>query len=252
MELFDLEKILVLLAILLALALWSGYRQNRRKTAQQPAVRQEADAKRLQELDTAPFDLPVQQGYARYPMETAVQQEPLPDTFLAVEIALANEQPYSIALLAISEYKKMRLQKRQYYYVRPPKIRITRKHSEVTAAHLQSAYTLEELWNQGLKEYMTGKPIVSYHGNQTAGALLHAFAVYGIPAPKLSFISVAPLIKDTYKLKSYSFASVCREFDISADETDISSCTQAVAALLQQALADRDDSTVPIHHVVSA
>lgn len=249
MELLDFEKILVIIALLLAFALWSGYRQHKRQKRQAPIVRSEAMTKRLKDLPLSSFQLPSAKGFATYPFQSEEREEPLPTSLAVVELVQANEQPYSICLLAISLYKHQRLQKRHYYYVRPPELRITRSHKGIKKEDLQQACTFEELWSQGLQSLLKDYTLLSFHGNQTIGAILHALAVYGIAAPPLSFISVVPLVKEQYKLKSYTFASVCEAFSLPFEEEDLSSQTQSLMALVKQIQEDRDHATVPIHYV---
>ena len=174
-------------------SLTTSYRKRQKKAQQQKDLvsKKHVQVKNLHQYDIAP-----QNGYCVYPLPQGEQLQRYPQTFTALSLTLANQQPYSICLIGFAEYEKGELKDTHYFYVRPPENKLNLKdHPELTWDILSKADEFGEYWNAGMKEYFTTHTLVAHHASYLLGCVAHALKIYGIDMQPVHFIDTMETAK---------------------------------------------------------
>ena len=214
-------------------SLTTSYRKRQKKAQQQKDLvsKKHVQVKNLHQYDIAP-----QNGYCVYPLPQGEQLQRYPQTFTALSLTLANQQPYSICLIGFAEYEKGELKDTHYFYVRPPENKLNLKdHPELTWDILSKADEFGEYWNAGMKEYFTTHTLVAHHASYLLGCVAHALKIYGIDMPPVHFIDTLETAKKLYHFSSNQLAPVCQEMGIELDEKNTLSAAVATGQFLIKA-----------------
>lgn len=165
-------------------SLTSALRKRRRKAKVQEelAKKEHVKVENLHQYDIKPDD-----GYYKYPIEEKGKLRRFPQHFTAVALELANEQPYSICLLALAEFEHGELKDTRYFYVRPPENNLSAVKDRYHWDELSKADEFGEYWQAGLKNLIEGQTLVAHNAPFVMGCLTHALHIYGIDAPAFRY-----------------------------------------------------------------
>ena len=97
------------------------------------------------------YDIKPNDGYYKYPIEEKGKLRRFPQHFTAVALELANEQPYSVCLLALAEFDHGELKDTRYFYIRPPENNLSAVKGRYQWDELSKADEFGEYWQAGLK-----------------------------------------------------------------------------------------------------
>lgn len=215
-------------AVLYSLSSALRKRQKQAKRKKDLETKQHVQVKNLHQYDIQP-----QKGYYRYPLTVEDSLRRYPQTFTALSIALANEQPYSICLIAFAEFEKGVLKNTHYFYVRPPENKITLKgHDDCTWETLSKADEFGEYWEAGMSQYFMNRTLVAHNAPFVIGCIVHALKIYGIEAPCLRFIDTLETARECGTFSSNKLADLCQDMHIDLDEQNLLSAASAAGQFL--------------------
>ena len=205
-------------------SLTSALRKRRRKAKVQEelAKKEHVKVENLHQYDIKPDD-----GYYKYPIEEKGKLRRFPQHFTAVALELANEQPYSICLLALAEFDHGELKDTRYFYVRPPENNLSAVKDRYHWDELSKADEFGEYWQAGLKNLIEGQTLVAHNAPFVMGCLTHALHIYGIDAPAFRYADTLEVAKKLYHFPSNQLDVICDEMDIETEEGNLLS--QAIA-----------------------
>ena len=205
-------------------SLTSALRKRRRKAKVQEelAKKEHVKVENLHQYDIKPDD-----GYYKYPIEEKGKLCRFPQHFTAVALELANEQPYSICLLALAEFDHGELKDTRYFYVRPPENNLSAVKDRYHWDELSKADEFGEYWQAGLKNLIEGQTLVAHNAPFVMGCLTHALHIYGIDAPAFRYADTLEVAKKLYHFPSNQLDVICDEMDIETEEGNLLS--QAIA-----------------------
>ena len=148
------------------------------------------------------YDIKPEKGYYKYPLVEKGKLRRFPQHFTAVSIELANEQPYSICLLALAEFDKGELKDTRYFYIRPPENNLSATGGRHRWEDLSKADEFGEYWQAGLEKLIEGKTLVAHNAPFVFGCITHALHIYGIKAPSFRYADTMEAAKKYYHFSS--------------------------------------------------
>lgn len=104
------------------------------------------------------YDIKPEKGYYKYPLVEKGKLRRFPQHFTTVAIELANEQPYSICLLALAEFDKGEIKDTRYFYIRPPENNLSATGGRHRWEDLSKADEFGEYWQAGLENSSKARP----------------------------------------------------------------------------------------------
>lgn len=128
-------------------------RHRKAKVQQELAKKEHVKVANLHQYDIKPND-----GYYKYPIEEKGKLRRFPQHFTAVALELANEQPYSVCLLALAEFDHGELKDTRYFYIRPPENNLSAVKGRYQWDELSKADEFGEYWQAGLKTSSKVRP----------------------------------------------------------------------------------------------
>lgn len=184
------------------------------------------------------YDIKPEKGYYKYPLKEKGQLSRFPQHFTAVAVDLANEQPYSICLLALAEFDKGELKDTRYFYIRPPENNLSAAKDRYRWEDLSKADEFGEYWQAGLEKLMEGKTLIAHNAPFVLGCITHALHIYGIKAPSFRYADTMETAKKLYHFSSNKLDAVCNEMDIKTEEGNLLSQAIAVGRFFLKAKKD--------------
>lgn len=145
--------IVFIAAVLYSLTSALRKRHRKAKVQQELAKKEHVKVANLHQYDIKPND-----GYYKYPIEEKGKLRRFPQHFTAVALELANEQPYSVCLLALAEFDHGELKDTRYFYVRPPENNLSAVKGRYQWDELSKADEFGEYWQAGLKTSSKVRP----------------------------------------------------------------------------------------------
>lgn len=214
--------IVFIAAVLYSLTSALRKRHRKAKVQQELAKKEHVKVANLHQYDIKPND-----GYYKYPIEEKGKLRRFPQHFTAVALELANEQPYSVCLLALAEFDHGELKDTRYFYVRPPENNLSAVKGRYQWDELSKADEFGEYWQAGLKNLIEGQTLVAHNAPFVMGCLTHALHIYGIDAPAFCYADTLEVAKKLYRFPSNQLDVICDEMDIQTEEGNLLS--QAIA-----------------------
>lgn len=214
--------IVFIAAVLYSLTSALRKRHRKAKVQQELAKKEHVKVANLHQYDIKPND-----GYYKYPIEEKGKLRRFPQHFTAVALELANEQPYSVCLLALAEFDHGELKDTRYFYVRPPENNLPAVKGRYQWEELSKADEFGEYWQAGLKNLIEGQTLVAHNAPFVMGCLTHALHIYGIDAPAFCYADTLEVAKKLYHFPSNQLDVICDEMDIQTEEGNLLS--QAIA-----------------------
>ena len=222
--------IVFIAAVLYSLTSALRKRHRKAKVQQELAKKEHVKVANLHQYDIKPND-----GYYKYPIEEKGKLRRFPQHFTAVALELANEQPYSVCLLALAEFDHGELKDTRYFYIRPPENNLSAVKGRYQWDELSKADEFGEYWQAGLKNLIESQTLVAHNAPFVMGCLTHALHIYGIDAPAFCYADTLEVAKKLYHFPSNQLDVICDEMDIQTEEGN----------LLSQAIADRRQRSRP-------
>lgn len=214
--------IVFIAAVLYSLTSALRKRHRKAKVQQELAKKEHVKVANLHQYDIKPND-----GYYKYPIEEKGKLRRFPQHFTAVALELANEQPYSVCLLALAEFDHGELKDTRYFYVRPPENNLSAVKGRYQWDELSKADEFGEYWQAGLKNLIESQTLVAHNAPFVMGCLTHALHIYGIDAPAFCYADTLEVAKKLYHFPSNQLDVICDEMDIQTEEGNLLS--QAIA-----------------------
>lgn len=243
----------IVTAIFCAAVVYSLYtaikkRRRKKETETELVTKQHVKVDNLHQYDIAP-----QQGYIKYPIQHGESLRRFPQDFTALSIVLANDQPYSVCLIAIAEFDHGALKDTRYYYIQPPENDLSNVKDWETLQWetLKKADEFGEYWQAGLDKLITGRTLVAHNAEFVLGCISHALKIYGIDVPPLKYIDTLDMAKKLYNFDSNRLETICDEMDITLEEHDALSAAVATGQFLIQAHHDYPMVLPKIHYTSS-
>lgn len=230
-------------------SLYSAYRKHKRKTNQKKDLETKEHVKvdNLHQYDIQPHD-----GYYKYPIESHTYVRRYPQHFTSLSIALANDQPYSICLIAFADYDHGELKDTHYFYVRPPENNLSNLDGwNIQWDEIKKADEFGEYWNAGMSRLFADRTLVAHNAEYVIGCITHALTIYGIKAPPFRYIDTLEIAKKLYHFDSNQLPAICDEMDIPIEEHNVLNEAMAVGKFLMTAKKD-DPMYVPRIHFVNS
>lgn len=164
------------------------------------------------------YDIKPEKGYYKYPLVEKGKLRRFPQHFTSIAIELANEQPYSICLLALAEFDKGEIKDTRYFYIRPPENNLSATGGRHRWEDLSKADEFGEYWQAGLEKLIEGKTLIAHNAPFVLGCLTHALHIYGIKAPSFRYADTMEAAKKYYHFSSNKIENICDEMDIKTEE----------------------------------
>ena len=158
--------IVFIAAVLYSLTSALRKRHRKAKVQQELAKKEHVKVANLHQYDIKPND-----GYYKYPIEEKGKLRRFPQHFTAVALELANEQPYSVCLLALAEFDHGELKDTRYFYIRPPENNLSAVKGRYQWDELSKADEFGEYWQAGLKNLIEGQTLVAHNAPFVMGCL---------------------------------------------------------------------------------
>ncbi|WP_296829187.1 exonuclease domain-containing protein [uncultured Megasphaera sp.] len=184
------------------------------------------------------YDLKPEKGYYKYPLAEKGKLRRFPQHFTSVAIELANEQPYSICLLALAEFEKGELKDTRYFYIRPPENNLSAVKDHFRWEDLSKADEFGEYWQAGLEKLIEGKNLVAHNAPFVMGCLTHALHIYGIKAPSFRYADTMEAAKKLYNFSSNKAEAICEEMSLKVDPGNLLSQAIAMGRFFLEAKKD--------------
>ena len=184
------------------------------------------------------YDIKPEKGYYKYPLVEKGKLRRFPQHFTAVSIELANEQPYSICLLALAEFDKGELKDTRYFYIRPPENNLSATGGRHRWEDLSKADEFGEYWQAGLEKLIEGKTLVAHNAPFVFGCITHALHIYGIKAPSFRCADTMEAAKKYYHFSSNKIDAICDEMDIKTEEGNLLSKAIGIGKFFLEAKKD--------------
>ncbi|MCH4188104.1 MAG: hypothetical protein LKF74_07155 [Megasphaera sp.] len=230
-------------------SLYSAYRRHQRKANK----KKDLETKEHVKVDNLhQYDIQPQDGYYKYPLEGHTCVRRFPQRFTALSLTLANDQPYSICLIAFADYDHGELKDTHYFYVRPPENDLSKVADwNIQWDEIKKADEFGEYWNAGMCRLFTDRTLVAHNAEYVLGCITHALAIYGIEAPSFRYIDTLEIAKKLYHFDSNQLPAICDEMDIDIEEHNILNEAMAVGQFLLTAKKDYPMYVPRIHFVSS-
>jgi DNA polymerase III epsilon subunit-like protein len=217
-------------------SLYLAYRKHQNKSNHKKDLETKEHVKvdNLHQYDIQPHD-----GYYKYPVDTRTSIRRYPQRFTAVSVALANDQPYSICLIAFASYDHGELKDSRYFYVRPPENDLSHVDGwGIQWDEIKKADEFGEYWNAGMSGLFTDCTLVAHNAPYVFGCITHALAIYGIKAPEFRYIDTLEVAKAVYHFDSNQLPDICDEMGIEHEEHNV--LHEAIATGKFLAMAKKD------------
>lgn len=220
------------------------------KREQELVTKQHVQVKNLHQYDVKPVH-----GRCVFPIDTEGELKRLPKKFTALSILLANDQPYSICLLALVEFENGAIKDggTKYFYIQPPENNLSNlKGTDLTWDLLRKADKFGEYWEAGLAKCLTGKTLVMHNAPYVMGCIMHALQVYGITPPPMQYIDTLHIAKKHYNFKKHHIFHICSELGLEYERENALHEAISLGKFLLHAAKDYPMYLPTIHYVNAA
>lgn len=227
----------------------------RKRRAEAKREKELVSKKHVQVKNLHQYDVKPVAGYYTYPIDIQGELKRLPKKFTAVSILLANDQPYSICLLALVEFENGAVKDggTKYYYIQPPENNLANlKGTDLTWDLLRKADKFGEYWQAGLSKCFTNTTLVMHNAPFVMGCITHALKVYGITAPPMQYIDTLKVAKKHYNFKKHHIFHICSELGLEYERENALHEAISTGKFLIHAAKDYPMHLPTIHYVNAA
>lgn len=205
--------------IALCYSLFTAWRKRRRENRRRQDLQTKTHTKVKQ---VHQYDIKPVKGNYRYPLEPVATLRRPVHTTIGLDLETATEQPYSIALLALTFYTEETCKAQRYFYVQPPENDLhCLRRKDITWSSLRLADTFDEYWQAGLKDCFSQGVLVGWNMTEKLGAVAHALKIYGLPMVSCRYIDVNDIRRDLYTGVPKTPTATARAVGVTCPDEDI-------------------------------
>lgn len=184
----------------------SGSRKKRRKRrgrAKRRSHTVKVDTGHLLNHQLDKLRLPVYNGFARFDYDTAGKTKQRPESFIAMDVETANEQPFSICAIGITEVRQGEIIGSEFMYVRPLEEYFAAKNTQIHGIDwemVKSAPLFKEVWEQKLAAKLANSIMVAHYAPFDVGCILYTLRASGLRQPSLRYIDTVEVSRECFRL----------------------------------------------------